>query len=148
MNIKPTSPRPAHKETIPSSESDAFGRPERGYKRKLFTVIFEADTPAGKAFDVVLLLAIIASVLVVILGSVQSLGEHYQKLFIVLEWIHIPIYHRICCTVIVRGAARTLCAELFWHYRSDLDSADVSRPLLPKVSCADRYPLVAHAADI
>ncbi|WP_430232285.1 ion transporter [Nitrosomonas communis] len=86
MNIKPTSPRPADKATIPSSEADAFGRPERGYKRKLFTVIFEADTPAGRAFDVALLLAISASVLVVMLDSVQSLGGRYQKLFSVLEW--------------------------------------------------------------
>ena len=42
-------------------------------------VIFEADTPAGKLFDVVLLIAILASVLVVMLESVESIREQTQR---------------------------------------------------------------------
>ena len=40
------------------------------WKQKLHEVIFEADTPKGKLFDVVLLVAILLSVSVVILESV------------------------------------------------------------------------------
>jgi voltage-gated potassium channel len=74
--------------SLPTDAKEAadFGRPERGWRRALFEIVFESDRPLGKAFDVVLLLLIIASVVVVILDSVHSLGEHYAALFERLEW--------------------------------------------------------------
>jgi len=42
------------------------------WREKLRVIIFEADTPAGKAFDVGLLLAICLSVLAVLLDSVTT----------------------------------------------------------------------------
>ncbi|MBN2104613.1 ion transporter [bacterium] len=57
-----------------------------GWRKRLFEVIFEADTPAGKWFDVLLILSILASVLVVFLDSVRSVrAEHGQWLY-GLEW--------------------------------------------------------------
>jgi len=56
-------------------------------KEKLHEIIFEADTPTGKTFDLVLMVFIILSVLVVMLESVQSINEEYQYLFAVLEWV-------------------------------------------------------------
>ncbi|EJF08356.1 ion transporter [Pontibacter sp. BAB1700] len=56
-------------------------------KHKLYSIIFEAETPAGKAFDIMLLLLIIASVVVVSLESVVSLRRDYLPLFQMLEWI-------------------------------------------------------------
>lgn len=56
-------------------------------KEKLFTIIFEAETKAGKLFDVALIATIIASVLVVLLDSVASLRLEYSSLFYFLEWI-------------------------------------------------------------
>ncbi|MFN3167944.1 MAG: ion transporter [Phycisphaeraceae bacterium] len=56
------------------------------WRVRLHEVIFEADEPAGKTFDAVLILAIIASVVVIILDSVPSFREHYHGLFIALEW--------------------------------------------------------------
>jgi voltage-gated potassium channel len=53
---------------------------------KLYTVIFEADTQAGQAFDIVLLFLIVSSVMVVSLESVISLRRQYLHLFQVLEW--------------------------------------------------------------
>jgi len=50
-------------------------------------VIFEADTPAGKAFDVALLVTIVASVLTVLLESVASIRAGYGPLLRGLEWI-------------------------------------------------------------
>ena len=55
-------------------------------REKLHEIIFEADTPEGKAFDVALLIMIAASVLVVMLESVQSINTQYEQLFFVLEW--------------------------------------------------------------
>lgn len=57
------------------------------FKHKLHVIIQEADTPMGKAFDIILLLAILASVLVVMLDSVASLSKNYSDLFFYLEWI-------------------------------------------------------------
>ncbi len=57
-----------------------------GLRRKLHTIIFEADTPAGKAFDVALLIAIVASVVVVSLESVTAIRERYGDLLSRIEW--------------------------------------------------------------
>lgn len=54
---------------------------------RLFTIIFEADTPAGKIFDVSLLVAILLSVLVVMLESVKTFPDWVHDLFVALEWI-------------------------------------------------------------
>ena len=56
------------------------------FKEKIHEIIFEADTPAGKAFDIVLLVAILASVLVVMLESVSFIEEKYGQIFYFLEW--------------------------------------------------------------
>lgn len=50
-------------------------------------VIFEADTPAGKTFDVVLLVLIIGSVLLVMLESVDSIRAEYRQTLVTLEWV-------------------------------------------------------------
>jgi voltage-gated potassium channel len=57
-----------------------------GFRNKLYEIIFEADTPAGKAFDVILLIAILLSVVVVILGSEPSLAAKYGDVFYFIEW--------------------------------------------------------------
>ncbi len=56
-------------------------------RRKLYIIVFETDTRAGKLFDVVLLWAILGSILVVTLESVKELDERYEVLFEVIEWI-------------------------------------------------------------
>lgn len=55
-------------------------------KEKIHEIIFEADTKEGKLFDVVLLIAILASVIIVMLESVPQYGETYSELFFYLEW--------------------------------------------------------------
>jgi voltage-gated potassium channel len=50
-------------------------------------VIFEADTPAGRAFDIVLLIAIVLSVLVVCLESVPEIRAAHHDLLIQIEWV-------------------------------------------------------------
>lgn len=55
-------------------------------KTKLYEIIFEADTKAGKWFDIVLLWAIIISVVVVFLESISELRNQYGNIFFYLEW--------------------------------------------------------------
>ncbi len=56
-------------------------------KKKLHEIIFEADTPAGKWFDIILLLSILASVVVVMLESVNSISNLYGAELRLIEWI-------------------------------------------------------------
>lgn len=57
-----------------------------GLRTQLFHIIFESDTPAAKGFDIALIVMILASVGVILLGSVQSVSQEYGWLFYYLEW--------------------------------------------------------------
>ncbi len=61
--------------------------PTPHWKRKLHEVIFEADTPGGKAFDIVLLIAIVLSVAAVLLESVVEVRAQYGAQLRALEWV-------------------------------------------------------------
>jgi voltage-gated potassium channel len=56
------------------------------WRFKLHQVIFEAETRAGKLFDIVLIWSIILSVITVILESVSSVRSDYRELLNGLEW--------------------------------------------------------------
>lgn len=57
-----------------------------GWKHKLHEIIYEADTPAGKFFDIVLFVLIILSVILVMLESVDHIDEEHHKILLTLEW--------------------------------------------------------------
>jgi voltage-gated potassium channel len=61
-------------------------------RKKIFIIIFGADTKAGKTFDVVLLWMILVSVTVVILESVSSLRLAFHDLFHTTEWIFTVVF--------------------------------------------------------
>lgn len=67
-------------------ESQAPPPQDRGWRVRLHSVIFEADTPTGKVFDITLLVLIAASVLVVMLESVPSIQDRYHETLLALEW--------------------------------------------------------------
>lgn len=56
------------------------------WRSKLHEIIFEADTPKGKLFDVILLILIVISVFTVLLDSVANLNARYGLLFYYAEW--------------------------------------------------------------
>lgn len=58
----------------------------QNWKDRLYEIIYEADTKAGKLFDVVLLFTIVASILLVMLESVPSIDRKYHNVFNILEW--------------------------------------------------------------
>jgi voltage-gated potassium channel len=57
------------------------------FQARLYQIIFETDTPAGKRFDVWLLVMILASVITVFLESIPTLNQQYLQLFKALEWV-------------------------------------------------------------
>ncbi|MFB0904775.1 MAG: ion transporter [Nonlabens sp.] len=57
------------------------------WRRKIHEVIYEADTPAGKLFDISLLFVIIISLVLVMIESVPDLGNKYADEFLIAEWI-------------------------------------------------------------
>ncbi len=60
--------------------------PLGGLRGRLHEIIFESNTPAGKAFDVGLLVAILVSVLAVMLESVAFIRADYGPLLRAVEW--------------------------------------------------------------
>ncbi|MEM7145110.1 MAG: ion transporter [Verrucomicrobiota bacterium] len=74
-------PEDSHSEN--ALESDANWP---AWRRRLHQIIFEADTPAGKRFDVILLWIIALSVAAVMLESVESINEKYGPLLNAFEW--------------------------------------------------------------
>ena len=63
-----------------------LGPHETPWRRRTYDVVFEADTPAGKAFDVALILAIVSSLAVVMLDSVESVHDRYGRALLFAEW--------------------------------------------------------------
>lgn len=57
------------------------------WQQKLHTIIYEADTPLGKLFDIVLMILIILSVLFVMLESVKAIDEKLHDVLYIGEWV-------------------------------------------------------------
>jgi len=75
---------------------------------KLYEIIFGTETPAGKWFDISLIVVIIASVTVIMLDSIDDLHTRYGTLYLQLEWIFTAMFTleylvRIWCTPNRRG---------------------------------------------
>jgi voltage-gated potassium channel len=62
------------------------------WRTRWHEIIFEADTPAGKRFDVVLLMLILLSVLAVCLESVRELREAHGALLHGIEWVFTALF--------------------------------------------------------
>jgi voltage-gated potassium channel len=60
--------------------------PQPSWQQRLHEVIYENHTTAGKAFDISLLLCIVASIVIVMLDSMQALHARYGRLFFWIEW--------------------------------------------------------------
>jgi voltage-gated potassium channel len=58
----------------------------RNLRTRLHDIIFQHDSPAERAFDVVVIVAILLSVLVVMLDSVASIAAAYGRILYAAEW--------------------------------------------------------------
>lgn len=78
-------------------------------QQKMYDIIFEADTPKGRVFDIVLFTMILASVVAVSAETVPSLGEDYKRAFVLLEIVFTVFFT-------VEYVARLYCSPHPWRY--------------------------------
>ncbi len=57
------------------------------WQHKLHEILYEADTPMGKIFNMLLLIVILASIVLVMLESVASFDAEYHNFLNISEWI-------------------------------------------------------------
>ena len=94
-------------------------------RSRLERIIFEADTPAGKRFDLALLIAIVLSVLLVALESDPRLRGQYRSLFEPLELLFSSLFS-------LEYLLRLLCSKRPWPYaRSFFGLVDLVSSLPP-----------------
>jgi voltage-gated potassium channel len=79
------------------------------WRERVRIIIFEADTPAGKAFDVVLLAAIVASVVAVMLDSVAPVRANHGRALDAAEWVFTLLFT-------VEYALRLVCVPVPGRY--------------------------------
>jgi len=70
---------------------DFFGSPGPA-RDATYRIIFEAETRAGKLFDIALILAILSSVTVVMLDSVPEIAERYHGALRLAEWFFTGVF--------------------------------------------------------
>lgn len=83
----------------------------KDWREQLFVIIFQSNTPKGKAFDVAILWLIVLSVLAVIFESVPDIEEKYAYGLSILEWGFTIIFT-------IEYILRILCVRNKWRYIS------------------------------
>ncbi len=83
--------------------------PLSGWRARCYTIIFEADTRAGKAFDVALVIAVLLSVALVIAESVADWRLHFDHAFDVAEYLFTALFT-------VEYVLRVACVPRPWRY--------------------------------
>lgn len=61
-------------------------------KKKLFEVIFGADTKEGELFDILLLIVIVISIFIVLIESIQIISEDFRRILKIIEWVITVIF--------------------------------------------------------
>ena len=111
-------------------------------KEKLYHIIFESDTPSGKGFDVALLIAILLSILVVTLESVEWIMEKYSTAIKTAEWFFTIIFT-------IEYALRVYCAPRRWRYIKSfyglIDLASILPTYLSLFVAGTQYAMVIRS---
>lgn len=63
-----------------------------GQRLKLYEIIFEAETPGGRMFDIILLFCIVASVIIIMLESVESIKILAGRWLVAAEWFFTGVF--------------------------------------------------------
>lgn len=103
---KSAQPPPKPRWAIRSSREE---KPASGWRTHLHEVIFEADTPGGKAFDVILFVAIVVSIAAVMLESVGSIRLRHRTVLYAIEWFFTILFT-------IEYLARLICVRQPWRY--------------------------------
>ena len=94
---------------MPPSKTVILGKPLDGWRLRLYTIIFEADTRAGRWFDKALIAVILVSVAVVMADSVHSVNLAYHQAFTWAEWFFTVVFT-------LEYLARLVCVRHPWRY--------------------------------
>lgn len=62
------------------------------FRQKVYIIIYGVNTPAGKAFDIGLLIAILISVFTIMLETVEGIDQVYHRELMILEWFFTIIF--------------------------------------------------------
>jgi voltage-gated potassium channel len=89
--------------------ADSTASERAPWRERLYVIIFESDSPSGKAFDVLLIAAIVLSVVAVTLESVRPIDTHYGSWLRGAEWGFTIVFT-------VEYVLRLLCARNAWKY--------------------------------
>lgn len=68
------------------------GQAPGAWRLRIHEIIFEADTPAGRVFDIALIVSILLSVLVVIFDSIVAIRDAYGSELIAIEWFFTVLF--------------------------------------------------------
>ncbi len=99
----------AEPSSAPPSSPPPAADPAQELRDRLYIIIFEAESPSGKLFDVALLWLIVASVFTVTLESVEGVSDDYGTELRVLEWIYTVVFT-------IEYGLRLYCARRRLHY--------------------------------
>ena len=75
----------SHHPEVPKSKMDIF-------RQKVYIIIYGVNTPAGKAFDVGLLIMILLSVFTIMFETVEGIDRIFHRELIILEWCFTIIF--------------------------------------------------------
>lgn len=84
-------------------------KPESGWRRAVYEVIFESDTAVGEAFDLVLIGTILVNIVVIMLDSVRPFHERHGDLLYGLTWVFTILFT-------VEYILRLVCVRRPLHY--------------------------------
>jgi voltage-gated potassium channel len=90
-------------------KTNALGKPLAGWRLQLYTIIFEADTRAGRRFDQVLIAVILTSVAVVMADSVHDINDRFHEWLTLAEWFFTLVFT-------LEYVARLICVRHPWRY--------------------------------
>jgi len=82
---------------------------KKTWRSELHEIIYEADTPIGKAFDIVLLIVILLSIVFVMLESIGSVDAKYHEELLIAEWIVTVLFS-------IEYIARIVVVKKPWRY--------------------------------
>lgn len=79
------------------------------WRTRLHIIIYGTDTKAGKLFDLVLLIVILASIVLVMLESVKEIDEKYHDFLNIAEWV-------VTILFTIEYIARIITVKKPWKY--------------------------------
>ncbi len=97
--------------TLKPNKKPPFNDGEKlsSWREALNDIIFGAETPLGKGFDIILILMIILSIIMVMFDSVEVVQTRYVEFFYIGEWFFTLLFT-------VEYLLRLICVRKPWHY--------------------------------